>query len=138
MRWWTRRVIRIMWCFLTSAWQTICWFFCCGLWDYEDFTSISTFVVCCSLFVVQMFNSLTTRAQGSHKVHESVFSVSNYTFMNLNLLLRHPTYSSLYDLYVYKLNATDEMLGKMTNEMENYKSYKDNVMLPYVSMTNET
>ncbi len=27
--------------------------------------------------------------------------------MNLNLLLRHPTYNSLYDLYVYKLNATD-------------------------------
>jgi hypothetical protein len=30
------------------------------------------------------------------------------------------------------------MLDSMTNEMENYKSYKDNVMLPYVSMTNES
>jgi hypothetical protein len=42
-------------------------------------------------------------------------SFDYYTFMSLNLLLRHPTYSSLYDLYVYKLNATDEMLGSMTN-----------------------
>ena len=40
--------------------------------------------------------------------------------MNFNLLLRQPTYSNLYDLYVYKLNATisnpKEMLDSMTNE----------------------
>jgi hypothetical protein len=29
-----------------------------------------------------------------------VGSLDNYSFMNLNLLLRNPTYSSLYDLYV--------------------------------------
>ena len=34
-------------------------------------------------------------------------SFDYYSFMCLNLLLRRPTYSSLYDLYVYKLNATD-------------------------------
>jgi hypothetical protein len=64
--------------------------------------------------------------------------IDDNSFMHLNLLLRHLTYTNLYALYVYKLNATDEMLDSMTNEMENYKSYKDNVMLPYVSMTNET
>jgi hypothetical protein len=50
-----------------------------------------------------------------------VWSLDYYSFMSLNLLLRHPTYSSLYDLYVYKLNATDskpkEMLDSMTNEV---------------------
>ena len=30
----------------------------------------------------------------------SVGSLDYYSFMNLNLLLRKPTYSSLYDLYV--------------------------------------
>ena len=42
-------------------------------------------------------------------------SFDYYSFMCFNLLLRHPTYSNLYDLYVYKLNATDEMLDSMTN-----------------------
>jgi hypothetical protein len=46
-------------------------------------------------------------------------SFDYYSFMCLNLLLRRPTYNSLYDLYVYKLNATIskpiEMLGSMTN-----------------------
>ena len=53
-----------------------------------------------------------------------VGSLDYYSFMSLNLLLRHPTYSSLYDLYVYKLNATDsepkEMLDSMTNETLNF------------------
>jgi hypothetical protein len=35
-----------------------------------------------------------------------------------------------------KLNHI-KMLNRMTNEMMNQKSHKDNVMLPYVSMTNE-
>jgi hypothetical protein len=59
-------------------------------------------------------------------------------FYELELTFTHPTYSSLYDLYVYKLNATDEMLDSMTNWAFKKKCYKDNVMLPYVSMTNET
>ena len=29
-----------------------------------------------------------------------VGSLDYYSFMNLNLLLRHPTYNNLYDLYV--------------------------------------
>ena len=41
------------------------------------------------------------------KREKSLLGDDYYSFMSLNLLLRHPTYSSLYDLYVYKLNATD-------------------------------
>ena len=40
-------------------------------------------------------------------VEIGVGSFVYYSFMSLNLLLRRPTYNSLYDLYVYKLNATD-------------------------------
>ncbi len=58
--------------------------------------------------------------------------------MSLNLLLRHSTYSSLYDLYVYKLNATDRDAWQHDKLGVKKKYYKDNVMLPYVSMTNES
>jgi hypothetical protein len=61
------------------------------------------------------------REKGKGKREKSLVGDDYYSFMSLNLLLRHPTYSSLYDLYVYKLNATDsepkEMLDSMTNEM---------------------
>ena len=56
-----------------------------------------------------------TRSDGFQSQSQcSVFSVQlgvgsfdYYSFMCLNILLRRPTYNSLYDLYVYKLNATD-------------------------------
>jgi hypothetical protein len=58
----------------------------------------SLFVVHSSLFYFFLFN---------HKGHKGVtrftrafFCVSNYSFMNLNLLLRNPAYTNLYDLYV--------------------------------------